>query len=180
MAKKKPPTLASTPGGAFHADLGLPVEYRREEHCAALSALIDEARAAGSLTAVANFTKQLAALGGLSAPLVDETKAVAEPATYLDSLRERLATARDMRQRASKAGSFGSAAQLLHQELDILRMIADETRAQPSAVTELSDADLVAQIAADVAALPPTVRARVQSATSGPSLRLVGTRKTTA
>jgi len=85
-----------------------------------------------------------------------------------------------MRQRASKAGSFGSAAQLLHQELDILRMIADETRAQPSAVTELSDADLVAQIAADVAALPPTVRARVQSATSGPSLRLVGARKTTA
>jgi hypothetical protein len=59
-------------------------------------------------------------------------------------------------------------------------MIADETRAQPSAVTEMSDADLVAQIAADVAALPPAVRARVQASTSAPGLRLVGSRKTMA
>lgn len=180
MAKKKQPTLPATPGGAFHSDLALPVEFRRKEHCAALSSLIDEARAAGSLTAVANFTKQLSALGGLSAPMIAEAKVDVEPATYLDGLRERLATARDMRQRASKAGSFGSAAQLLHQELDIMARIADETRAQPSAVAELSDADLVAQIAADVAALPPAVRARVQASTAGPSLRLVGSRKTTA
>ena len=180
MAKKKQPALAPTPGGAFHGDLTLPVEYRRVEHCAALSALIDEARAAGSMTAVATLTKQLADLGGLSAPMIDEAESNAEPRDYIDGLRERLATARDMRQRASKAGSFGSAAQLLHQELDIMARIAEETRAKPQAITELSDADLVAQIAADVAALPPAVRARVQASTSGPSLRLVGSRKTTA
>ena len=76
--------------------------------------------------------------------------------------------------------AVGTLAQLLHQELDIMARIAEETRAKPQAITELSDADLVAQIAADVAALPPAVRARVQASTSGPSLRLVGSRKTTA
>jgi hypothetical protein len=173
MAKRSTPSLPATPGGAFHADLTLPVEYRRAEHCAALAAMIEEARAAGSMAAVAALTKQMAELGGLSAPMIEETQAESEPVDYIDGLRERLATARDMRKRASKAGSFGSAAQLLHQELDIMRLIAEEQRARAPAVAELSDADLVAQIAADMAALPPVVRAKVQAASSAPVLRVI-------
>lgn len=173
MARKPKPVPAATPGGAFHSDLTLPVEYRRQEHCAALSAMIEEARAAGSMAAVASLTKQLAELGGLSAPIVDEAAVSPEPRDYVDGLRERLATARDVRQRAIKAGSFGSAAQLLHQELNIMALIAEAERASAATVEDVSDAELVESIAADVQALPPTVRAAVLARLSAPVLRVV-------
>jgi superfamily I DNA/RNA helicase len=168
--KRQPP---ATPGGAFHHDLDLPVEYRRREHIAALAAMIEECRATGSHNAVSALTKQMAALSGLDTPLDPADALPPEPVSVIESLRQRLEAAREMRARASAAGTFGAAAALIKQEVELIAAIAEAERASAATVDDVSDAELVESIAADVQALPPTVRAAVLARLSAPVLRVV-------
>lgn len=172
MAQKKrqPP---ATPGGAFHHDLDLPLDYRRREHIAALAAMIEEARATNSHNAVSALTKQMADLAGLTTPLDPAEALPPEPANPLDALRQRLEAARELRARASAAGTFGAAATLIKQEVELIAAIAEAERASAATVEDVSDAELVESIAADVQALPPTVRAAVLARLSAPVLRVV-------
>ena len=103
-----------------------------------------------------------------------------EPDDLVDSLLMRIKDTRRLRAAAELDGSHVAALTAMKLEADLAAQLSAELRMRADKAPPLSDADLVAQIAADVAALPPAVRARVQASTSGPSLRLVGSRKTTA
>lgn len=173
MAKRTTPSLPATPGGAFHADLSLPVDYRRREHCAALAAMIEEARSTNSMNAVSALTKQLADLAGLTTPPDPADALPPEPADAVEALRQRLEAARALRAKASAAGTFGAAATLIKQEVELLAAISEAERAAAATVEDVSDAELVDAITADVQALPPTVRAAVLARLSAPLLRVV-------
>ena len=62
---------------------------------------------------------------------------------------------------------------LIKQEVELIAAIAEAERASAATVEDVSDAELVESIAADVQALPPTVRAAVLARLSAPILRVV-------
>lgn len=95
-------------------------------------------------------------------------------------LQRKILEVRQSRKDAEMSEAWSAVTAMHRLEMDLIMLLSPALPAMEDATRELSDADLVAQIAADVAALPPAVRARVQASTNGPSLRLVGTRKTTA
>lgn len=173
MAKQKRPALPATPGGAFHSDLDLPLDYRRREHLSALATMIEDARSTNNMNAVSALTKQMADIAGLTTPLDPAGALPAEPADHVAALRHRLEAARELRARASAAGTFGAAAQLIKQECDLLAAIMEAERATASTVESVTDAELVDAITADVQALPPAVRSAVLARLSGPALRVV-------
>jgi hypothetical protein len=159
LTTRKKPRPHLTPGGAFHSDMALPLEFRRREHAAALVEMIREARESETYSPLPALTKQLADLTGLNKQAAPRLiKLRPEPADLLDALRERLADTQQLRLRASREGSYVAARDLLRMEADLVISIAAEVAARAPTRESLTDAELVEALAADIQTMPPVLR----------------------
>lgn len=132
-------------------------------HIQLLRELLEEARAAASYGAVAQLTKQIADLAGFVAPPARRRRVPPEPKDSLVALRARLRATQEMRLQASERGSYVAAAGLLRLETTLLAEVTAADAARGEARPDLTDAELVAQISADLEGLPAAVRAGLAS-----------------
>lgn len=88
-------------------------------------------------------------------------------------LQRKIMEVRQSRKDAEMSEAWSAVTALHRLEMDLIMLLSPALPAIEDDTRSMSDDDLVAQIAADMAALPPTIRARVQAAHSAPILRVV-------
>lgn len=110
----------------------------------------------------------------LAAPSVN---LAAEPAHI--QLQRKIMEVRESRKDAEMSEAWSAVTALHRLEMDLIMLLSPALPVMEDASKSLSDADLVAQIAADMAALPPVVRAKVQAASSAPVLRVIAGKAST-
>jgi len=138
---------------------------RRVAHVSMLRDLMEEARSRESFGSAANLARQIADLEGLMAPPpqpVRRRRPPPEIADPIEAMRARLSDTVALRMTATDKGSNDSAARLLRLEVDLRAELDAAVRLAGAAASgELTDDDLIGQVASDLLAMPPAMRRSV-------------------
>jgi len=91
----------------------------------------------------------------------------ARPRTPEEQLRAKIGEVRASRDLAELKGAFTAVATLHRLEADLIRALVPPPSPPGAALAELTDAELVAAVAADIRAMPPTMRRAVLALVNG-------------